>query len=246
MAYNYKTFQSGLQTECFTYEKPVTSVGRLRSAARFSKTPTVADPAVVRRAKAIVRRRVFAGLLPGVRLHFVTLTFEGEPSLAAAYKCLLAFMRNLRGFRFVGVVEFQKRGVAHFHFLVLSTFRLPLPPHEFFSQSWVHGGLWVVSSRVFKGGNASEFLRVSSYITKYMTKAYGDIRLYRRRKYFFSRDWPKPIETRGPDACEIIEDIVQNAGLPEYTAEWSTERYGHVAYAIYHGHNRLPLQKTYK
>jgi len=246
MGYNYKTFQSGLQTECYTYEKPVNAFGGSRNTNRFHHGPRVADPAVVRRAKSLVRRRVYAGLLPGVRLHFLSLTFDGEPDIAAAYKCLLAFMQNIRGFRFVGVVEFQKRGIAHFHFLVLSNYRLPLPPHEFFSHAWPYGGLWVVSSRVFRGRNAREFLRVCSYITKYMTKAYGDIRLYKKRKYFFSRDWPKPIETRGPDAYEVIDDVVKNAGFPEYTAEWNTEQYGHIAYAIYHGLNRKLPQKTYK
>lgn len=71
-----------------------------------------------------------------------------------------------------------------------------------------------------------------------MTKAYGDIRLYRRRKYFFSRDWPKPIEVRGPDAYDKITDLVLNADLPVYCAEWSSEQYGRVAYVIYHNQKK--------
>lgn len=150
---------------------------------------------------------------------FITLTFaENVTDVGTATKELHRFMMIARKkygrFRYLWVVEFQKRGAVHFHML------MDIP--QFIPQSWIEKA-W---GRGFIKINAIEHVdNIGAYIAKYMSKL-DDHRLDGRRAYGMSRNMAKAREFTGEQA-EMIAGTLKGKA-PSYLAEYEGEYVGCV------------------
>ncbi|NCT83511.1 MAG: hypothetical protein GXC94_10230 [Comamonadaceae bacterium] len=108
--------------------------------------------------------------------------------------------RVIPDFAYLAVVEVQKRGALHLH---VATHRLP----RVLSHQGSKVKSWAVLRSIWRsvvgtlGGNFDESkrrarsrassLRIARYITKYLSKDFGDGDLNRKR-YWAGGDWPAP------------------------------------------------------
>lgn len=168
---------------------------------------------------------------------FLTLTFaENVTDVGIATQELNRFLTVARKkygrFRYLWVVEFQKRGAVHFHML------MDIP--EFIPQSWIERA-W---GRGFIKINAIEHVdNIGAYISKYMAKV-DDRRLDGRRAYGMSRNMARPREFTGKEA-ELIAGTLKGKA-PTYAATYVGEHVGQVTVEQYNlkrgannGYNRL-------
>ena len=233
---NRRVIVSGRIIEFYEYEKPIFKgeekrrVGR--AGAPFSSEETKHDNRrkVASRARATVRRIINAN--PQLN-KFFTLTFaENVTDLYFARYEFDKFTKRLKtlykGFQYVVVVEFQKRGAVHFHLLC----NLPYTPADKLQALWGHG--FVKINRIDKVDN------VGAYVTKYMTKDGMDERLTGRKCYSMSKGLKKPTEYTDENDCEEIfcSILDRNAedkdSLKRYIkCKYETEHYGIITYTQY-------------
>ena len=138
---------------------------------------------------------------------FFTLTFEGVGAKDIDYankrfNIWRTYMKQLKSdFACIGVPEFQKRGVIHYHLLTNVDY------NDFSILSEKERHIWNDKKKTWQIGrdikgwkygiNMAKDLKgmnVIGYITKYLTKDF-DNRLYSRRKYFYTRNIKRPIES---------------------------------------------------
>lgn len=127
---------------------------------------------------------------------FITLTFaDNITDVNVANKKFANWRTRVRklhkGFAYICVPEFQKRGAVHYHLLTnldISNSDLIIPQKgkkkQYDVKFWSYG-----FSSVFTINN----INVIGYMTKYMTKDI-DNRLFSKRRYFYSSNLLKPVE----------------------------------------------------
>lgn len=223
--FNRRLVVSGNVLELYEYEKPVGKgfekkrTGRANSVFTSAETKAENRKKTAQRAKATVRR--YANANPQLK-KFFTLTFaENQQDLDYAHYELDKFIKRLKtrykGFQFINVVEFQKRGAIHFHMLC----NLPYVPVEELAEIWGHG--FVKINRIDNVDN------VGAYITKYMTKDNVDERLAERKCYSMSKSLRKPAEyTQDDDIDEVLENLESVSRI--HSSEFESEYYGVVRY----------------
>lgn len=154
---------------------------------------------------------------------FVTLTFaDNITDLDIAHKEFDKFMKRLKrrygGFKYAAVVEFQKRGAVHYHFVS----DLPYIPKDELAEIWRNGFVRI--------NNIAHVDNVGAYISKYMTKAEPDIRLRQRKNYFTSKNLDRPVIIRG----DLADPLVEMWGLEQkkevYTDSYISEHHGKITY----------------
>lgn len=128
---------------------------------------------------------------------FITLTYEENfTDISLSKKHLHNLVRQITrikpDFRYLCVIEFQKRGAIHYHMLTNLTTQdnniiVPQENNKKFYdlKQWKHG----FSSFEDVGG---DIRKIVGYISKYMTKECDD-RLFSVRRYSYSRNLDKPI-----------------------------------------------------
>jgi len=241
MGYN-KAIITGNLIEIFEYEKNLpdptgTSLKRRQNALRKQnifiggedslRGDIVARrPDHARRASMGFRRLVSSNLGRGERPVLLTLTYaENITDIRRAYADFTDFIKVLRyrfgkGFSYVCVPEFQKRGAIHFHSLCWG-----LP-----SQLWLQerksrtvAGLWQKGFIYFKETDGDQ--KISSYLAKYMAKAFLDPKLKNQKAYVSSRNLIRPKILSGISPLwPILEDngVVEKSLLQEksYMTQW--------------------------
>lgn len=112
-------------------------------------------------------------------------------------KLLSKFLQKLRKrfptFKYLGVIEFQKRGAVHYHVLC----DLPFFDKEDLATLWGHGFIDI---------RKPDFM-VGSYLFKYLSKTLYDQKLKGVRVYFYSKNLTKPILNTGVTAFTIAEKL---------------------------------------
>lgn len=134
---------------------------------------------------------------------FITLTFKDNlKSVEEANNKFDIWRTNIKrlkkDFKYVAVLEFQKRGAVHYHLLtnldISKDFNIILPQkgkngknlkNRYDVKGWDYG-----FARVDKLND----IKVIGYLSKYMTKDI-DNRLFGKRRYLYSRNLEKPIES---------------------------------------------------
>lgn len=160
------------------------------------------------RRSALVFRRLVSANLSGSELPIlVTLTYkENVADIKVGYKNYRSFIQALRhkygkAFKYICVPEFQRRGAVHFHAMFWGL------PAELLLQErktrelamiWGHGFVYL------KETDGHE--RLSSYLSKYMSKAFVDSRLRNQKSYVASRNIQRPVVGKGINAMWIIEE----------------------------------------
>jgi hypothetical protein len=157
---------------------------------------------------------------------FLTLTFaENMTDIATATKqlnrFLVALRRKYHGFRYLWVVEFQKRGAVHFHVLMDIQEKIPL---EWLQERWGQGFI--------KLNVITHVDNIGAYIGKYMAK-HNDERLDGHRAYGMARDMAEA-QTYSGKAAELICGAFEGKERPVHCGEYTGKYVGHV---IVHHYN---------
>jgi len=225
---------SGNTYEWYEYARPYvynlpalrqSAASSLRSSAMHNEDGRRADNLSV--ARRALRRLILAneGRHPE-RLKFFTYTFaENVADYDEAMTYWRHFARRLRekfdSPKYVGVVEFQKRGAVHFHVLHFNMpYRRGLKTE--IASLWGYGFVKLIT--------LSKIRHVSLYVSKYLRKAKVDGRLTSKKAYFCSRGLERPFQIRNPAA--IAEFCAGARMLEEGTRIVQSLRFGSINYKI--------------
>jgi hypothetical protein len=163
---------------------------------------------------------------------FITFTFKKNEietrDVQMANKEFGTFMKRLNRYNkkrghgkveYVCVVEYQQRGVVHYH--VLSNIKYIR--HEDLKDLWGHGNVDI--KRIDKVDN------VGAYVVKYIQKGNHDIRLRGEKAFFTSQQLKKPIEIA--DAKKIAQVLGGLEQCEVYSSTFETEYTGVIRYVQY-------------
>lgn len=240
MGYN-KIIVSGNTLELYEYEKNIHAYQRIRTRSKNDVSDKVLDVSGAdsfserqlgkrrdnaRRSQSAFARLVRANLDGVVSPVLFTFTYkENQTDLKQGYRDFRSYVQALRyrygkAFKYIVVPEFQERGAVHFH-----AFFWSLPSElvfrertaRTFAQLWGLGFVDVYQT----DGNE----KLSTYLAKYMTKAYLDPRLKSQKAYVASRNCLRPrILSNFAPVWPVLEDYELSPGdcLQEkhYMTQW--------------------------
>ena len=225
-ACNQQVFLCGNVIEKTEYERPLLRglsskrVGRSVSASEKDKK--------INRNKVLARNcrtvRQYANANPGCN-KFVTLTFSDNlTDIDEANYHLKKFNQRVKyrypDFKYIVVIEFQKRGAVHYHMLC----NLPYIDVNELARIWGHGFI-----KLNKIDNVDN---VGAYVTKYMQKDLDDPRLRGRKCYMTSRNLNKPLKINNHSVVdELLVYICENdLVLRSHTNTTYNEYFGQCTY----------------
>lgn len=127
---------------------------------------------------------------------FITLTFKDNVTdVKVANYEFMKFIQRLRyrygKFKYVAVVEFQKRGAVHYHMMS----NINYIENNELRRIWGHGYV--------KINSITHVDNVGAYMIKYMSKDNEDMRLQGLKSYQTSKNLDRPIEIVGDPVDEI-------------------------------------------
>lgn len=241
---------SGNILELYEYEIPFlyNTVGRTSVAMRDAARPRRADNLMNTRQE--IRRLVECNYKEyGYQPVFLTFTYEqNETDLGRAWRDFTGFIERLndahqKKYKYLSVVEFQKRGAVHFHCIFFNmdldieraercpahscmAFRLGACPHGPFRHLailWRRGFVDIERVRSAKA--------VGPYVSSYLDKTASDSRLIGQKAFSTSRGLIRPREYRS----EVdIDKILTKYMLKEtHVAVYESSHYKTVKYTQY-------------
>ncbi len=233
-----KIIRYGNHIEIYEYEKEPDVLGRRRGISKTDSdnldlgaggTDTLSEGELgkrqdnARRASLAFRRLVLSNLSGTELPLLLTLTYsENITDLATGYSDYRTFIQALRNkygkaFKYICVPEFQRRGAVHFHALFWGL------PSEVFSQErqtrtiavmWGNGFVYMKQT----DGND----RLSSYLVKYMAKAFTDPKLRNKRAYTSSKNLNRPETINGEFSFwPIVEECERDGELIKESRYWT-------------------------
>lgn len=178
----------------------------------------------ITRTRNMVRRLVLANFDAGSK--FVTFTFaENVKDIDQANREWKKFVQRLRrrygDFKYLSVIEFQKRGAVHYHMIS----DLPYVKKKELQEIWGQG--FVKINRISHVDN------VGAYIVKYMTKDLHDERLCGKKAYQCSKGLDRPITVRGEMAEELYEMYCLEQKKEVFRNFYLSEHHGLISYKEY-------------
>lgn len=182
------------------------------------------------RTRNTVRRLISANFTN--QSSFMTLTFaENLVDVRIANTCFKEFIRYLRhyirsqgefpeeNFKYIAVIEFQKRGAVHYHIIMTA----PFFPPEILAIAWPYG--------YYKLNATQHVENIGSYVSKYLYKDVDDSRLWGKRAYQTSRNLIRPIEIT--DKEDIRTYLAYNPRTLTRKGTFDNEYTGRVYYRQY-------------
>lgn len=149
---------------------------------------------------------------------FITLTFEKNiTNIKDANKRFRHFVNKIhrveKDFKYLGVIEFQKRGAVHYHIFTnidINDKRFIYEQED--NKKFKHIKYWI--DGFTKVQSVSEDIKkIVGYISKYMTKDI-DNRLFNSHRYFYSRNLIKPItnyiDSSNTKHLEFLTNLLAN------------------------------------
>lgn len=255
----YKLIQCGHVLEVYKYDKapvnfsitheeenkPDPEKEWIYETEKTSKEDYSRYNANVRRNK--LRRMILANFNENSK--FITLTFkENVTDLDIANKEFKKFIQRMKqrfdDFKYLAVIEFQKRGAVHYHMIS----DLPFIQKGLLYSLWQNRKISRSKKSNFycigeipsgckqgfvKINNISHVDNVGAYIVKYMTKESDNPLLENRKTYLYSKNLIKETVITGDTAESIIESMDLNYKDPVYQNEYETEFLGMARYKEY-------------
>jgi len=260
MGYN-KCIKSGNNVEIYEYEKDILVLHGVGKKYKFDddlEKPKIDKDADmdevevgkrmdnVRKASMDFRRLVSSNLDDKIFPLLATATYkENQTDLKKAYYDHKLFVQTLKytygkDFKYICVPEFQKRGAVHFHSLfwgLPSEILLPERQRGYrqnfsptLSKIWGHGFVFLKET----DGND----KLSSYLAKYMAKAFTDPRLKHQKAYASSRNVKRPYIVSGiTNISFLIDDYVGADAVPVKDKTYDTAYMGKGRYRLYKIHD---------
>lgn len=239
-----RTIQSGNVYEVYEYKRdyvPKNKRDYLQNTRRAS-IPRERDFVTrsrssrsIKRAKNALIRLITANIQRETVPAFFTLTIERETPLEVGYSYLSEFWKHVfkqyGKCRYIGVPEWQSRGVLHFHFLVWglpreSTDNKRERSTRNFQRHWYRGFCDVRNARY-------NSLGLAGYLAKYLTKALIDHRLGNRRAYTCSRNIQRPCSTGYNAAHGHVDELTPVEFDVDKVFEYETIYLGNCRYTKY-------------
>lgn len=218
--------------EIYTYETmPTPNVNNKNNKSHKSDLEWIVDVKSDRKNNAKKKRWEFIRVVNmnfTEHSKFITLTFaENVTDLDQAHHEFDKFMKRLRKkikrpIKYAAVVEFQKRGAIHYHMIS----DLPYIPKQELAETWRQGFVRI--------NDIQHVDNVGAYLSKYMTKENGDLRLRGRKSYFTSQGLERPLILRGEDADPILElyDLSEHKKTV-FESSYTSEHHGLITYKQY-------------
>lgn len=206
-AYYQKVIEYGDFVDVYIYEKPVIKA-KNRKSKQYSRSESkekVDNSSKYRRRNSIRALNLIRQLsilnFSVYNTKLLTLTFGkcdfdiNNPKICN--KKLSKFLQDLRNmfpnYKYLAVLEFQKRGAVHYHILC----DLPYMDKEKLAIMWGYGFIDI---------RRPEFLAVN-YLSKYLEKSLFDERLKGVRVFFHSKNLQKPKEHIGLSAFNKLREV---------------------------------------
>lgn len=192
--YQIKMYRLGDIYEVYKYELPVYA-GYHKFKKYNNSNPTDENKKLDNRKKVVtrIRNRVRRLAIANFDEHsrFFTSTFaDNIKDMNFANNEFKKFIQRLKyhygDFKYLVVVEFQKRGAIHYH--MLSDFGYI--EHSDLEKLWGNGFVWI--NDLLKANKGKPVDNVGAYLVKYMNKNIIDKRLMGKKAYFTSRNLKKP------------------------------------------------------
>jgi len=155
---------------------------------------------------------------------FITLTFaENLQDIKIANRHFNKFIMRLKyqypNLKYLSVIEFQKRGAIHYHFVC----NLPRVENFLLRKIWKHG--FVKINKIKKGSN------LGAYVCKYLRKDMCNKKMFRKKKYFFSKNLEQPIKIFDSKTIKELSDFYNlSSAEPVYKTTFSNKYTGEVEY----------------
>lgn len=178
----------------------------------------------MQRAKTDIRRLINANADELTK--FLTLTFaDNMTDLDYCNYEFEKFIKKIKyrykEFKYVVVVEFQKRGAVHYHIVC----KLPYVKFKDLTRIWGNGHIFI--NRIDRVTN------LGAYVTKYMHKDLLDPRLEKRKCYFTSKNLDKPIEITQKKEIEQVQTALLQEIKPIFENTFVNDYTGKVMYKQY-------------
>ena len=162
---------------------------------------------------------------------FITLTFaDNITDVKVANHEFEKFIKRLRrrygtSFKYISVVEFQKRGAVHYHVLTDLEFIKSKDLQDIWGQGFV------------KINRISHVDNVGAYVVKYMTEDLDDTRLQGLKAYNGSRNLSKPTEFKSwvnDDATKSMFELLESHKKSlVFHSQHETQEAGTIIYRQY-------------
>jgi hypothetical protein len=187
------------------------------------------------RAREAIRRLVNTNFGEGDI--FLTLTFKDNiGDLERANKEFKKFVQRVKrrqeSFKYIAVIEFQKRGAVHYHLVCNLRVdwgdRLEREAKEReIAKLWGQGFVDIEKVRSLVGVD-----NVGAYLVKYLKKGFEDSRLEGKKRYLYSKCLEKPKEMILADEKQKWIDTLESF-YPWYTSSYGNVFTGQVQYREY-------------
>jgi len=236
-----RIIQAGEEVELYEYEKKYVSTNkrdytqntrRASSDRERTHDVTIRSHQSIKRARSNFLRIVTANIQRENLPAFFTFTIERETSLEVGYSYLYYFWKRIKklghAYRYIGVPEWQSRGVLHFHFLVWgldkqSTDNKRERSTRNFQRQWHKGFLDVRNARYTSG-------RLAGYLAKYLITALADRRLGNRRAYTCSRNVFRPYSEGSNAIAGYLDNLIDVDSTVDRVKEYDTLWLGKCRY----------------
>lgn len=201
-AFDVKLIVFGDYCEVYKYSKKIIEgivkpkkekIKKMEEKKEEEKKPKTRFAYSIGRTRNTVRRLVSANFTN--QSSFMTLTFEENlEDVRIANVCFKQFIRFIRhyivsqgefpveNFKYLAVIEFQKRGAVHYHIIMTA----PFFPAEILRIAWPYG--------YYKLNKTQHVENIGAYVSKYLYKDVNDPRLRGKRAYQTSRNLIRPVE----------------------------------------------------
>jgi hypothetical protein len=195
----------------------------------------------IQRTRSSIRRLTNANPLLD---KFLTLTFaKSTTDLVEANKLFhLAMKRIIHAkpeFEYISVVEFQKDvdyhgnkkekgGSVHYH--LLCNIKTIIKRDRFEWERWFQNRYWKYGFVKIK--DVDQVDNMGAYFCKYLSKDMFDKRMFRKKKFFCSRNLNKPVELTGIEAIIFFDKFVKELPL-KFEKIFESEWVGKIRYTAY-------------
>jgi len=215
---HYKYVKFGKFSELYIYEKPIfynqSPIFNQSAISRGNSLSRRNDNLYVARSK--INRLVLANCDWSICApRFVTFTFaKNITSLKEANQCWANFIRKFRkdypNIKYLGVIEFQKRGAVHYHVLFFNLKYKPFIKDDI-KKIWTHGFIKFKSAK-----RIEKIQHLGLYLAKYLQKDILDVRLLGEKAFFTSKNLTQPEFLREHKMCSLLErDMIEKGAIIE-------------------------------
>jgi hypothetical protein len=208
-AYYVTAITYGDYVDLYIHEKPIIKAKNPKSRRGNGKPKEQKDRSDDYRRRNSIKalnriRQLALANFSGDYVKLLTLTFgDCDFDITNPRICnplLSDFLQKLRklypDFKYLGVIEFQKRGAVHYHILC----DLPYIPNEEIEEMWGYGFIDI---------RKPDFLAVN-YLSKYLEKSLFDKRFKGVRVFFYSKNLIKPRTNTGVYAYNIARNLMSS------------------------------------